>query len=142
MVILNKDDYIEKMNNILRDETKFEYIGPVSTCDNIAGIESRLQRRLLELFKTKLLPEHVYRTIRTTGSQRSQMYGLPKTHKPNVPLRPILSMTGSAHHELSKWLASLLQSVLERFTAHCISDSFKFGDYIRQLDGQVDSFMC
>ena len=70
------------------------------------------------------------------------MYGLPKTHKPNVPLRPILSMTVSAHHELSKWLASLLQPVLERFTAHCISDSFKFADYIRQLDGQVDSFMC
>ena len=131
MVILNKDDYIEKMNNILRDETKFEYVGPVLTCDNTAGIESRLQKRLLELFKTKLLPEHVYRTIRPTGSQRPQMYGLPKTHKPNVPLRPILSVIGSAHHELSKWLASLLQPVLERFTAHCISDSFKFADYIR-----------
>ena len=142
VVILNKDDYIEKMNNILRDETKFEYVGPVSTCDNTAGIESRLQKRLLELFKTKLLPEHVYRTIRPTGSQRPRMYELPKTHKPNVPLRPILSMTGSAHHELSKWLASLLQPVLERFTAHCISDSFKFADYIRQLDRQVDSFMC
>ena len=26
----------------------------------------------------------------------------PKTHKTNVPLQPILSMTGSSHHELRK----------------------------------------
>ena len=51
-------------------------------------------------------------------------------------------MTGSAHHKLSKWLASLLQPVLDRYTAHCISDSFTFADYIRKLDGQIDSFMC
>ena len=70
------------------------------------------------------------------------MYGLPETHKPEVPLRPILSMTCSAHHELSKWLASLLEPVLDRYTAHCISDSFTFADYIRKLDGQIDSFMC
>ena len=130
------------MNNILHDETKFERVGPASTCDNTAAIESRLQKRLLELFKAKLIPEEVYRFIRPTGSQRPRMYGLPKTHKPEVPLRPILSMTGSAHHELSKWLASLLQPVLDRYTAHCISDSFTFADYVRKLDGQVDNCMC
>ena len=70
------------------------------------------------------------------------MYGVPKTHMPKVPLRPILSMTGSAHHEMSKWLASLLQPVLHRYTVHCISHSFTFADYIGKLDGQIDSFMC
>ena len=119
------------MNNILHDETKLERDGPASTCDNTAAIESRLQKRLLELFKAKLIPEEVYRSIRPTGSQRPRMHGLPKTHKPKVPLRPILSMIGSAHHKLSKWLASLLQPVLDRYTVHCISDSFTFADYIR-----------
>ena len=130
------------MNNILHDETKFERVGLASTCDNTAAIESRLQKRLLELFKAKLIPEEVHRFIRPTGSQRPRMYGLPKTHKPEVPFHPILSMTGSALHELSRWLASLLQPVLDRYTAHCISDSFTFADYIRKLDGQIDSFMC
>ena len=69
------------------------------------------------------------------------MYGLLKTHKANESFRPILSMTGSAHHQLSKWLASLLQSVLDRFTAQCILDSFTIADYIQKLDGQTDSFM-
>ena len=85
VVILNKSDYTNKMNNILHDETKFKRVGPASTCDNTAAIESRLQKRLLELFKAKLIPEEIYRFIRPTGSQRPRMYGLPKTHKPKVP---------------------------------------------------------
>ena len=142
VVILNKSNYANKMNSILHDETKFEVVGPVSTCDTTTAIESRFQKRLLELFKAKLIPEEVYRSIRPTGSQRRRMYGLPKTHKPKVPLRPILSMTGSAHNALSKWLASLLQPVLDRYTVHYISDSFTYADYIQKLDEQIDSFMC
>ena len=142
VVILNKSDYTNKMNNILHDETKFERVGPALTCENTAAVESRLQKRLLELFKAKRIPEEVYRSIRPTGSQRPRMYGLPNTHKPKVPLHPILSMTDSAFHELSKWLTSLLQPVLDRYTVHCISDSFTLADYIRKLDGQIDSFMC
>ena len=42
VVILNKNDYIKKMDTILLDETKFECIRPTSTCDNTTGIESRL----------------------------------------------------------------------------------------------------
>ena len=42
VVILNKNDYIKKMDTILLDETKFERIRPTSTCDNTTGIESRL----------------------------------------------------------------------------------------------------
>ena len=59
-----------------------------------------------------LMPKRIYDAIRPTGLQRPRMYGLPKTHKEGTPLRPILSMTGSSHHELGKWLSSLLQPVL------------------------------
>ena len=62
------------------------------------------------------------------------MCGLPKTHKEDTPLRPILSMTGSSLHELGKWLAGLLQPVLERFSPHCISDSFTFAEIMQNLD--------
>ena len=88
LVILNKSDYTNKINNILNDETKFKRVEPASTCHNAAAIESRLQKRLLELFKAKLIPEEVYRSIRLTGSQRPWMYGLPKTHKPKVNCIP------------------------------------------------------
>ena len=89
-------------------------------------IESRLQKRLLDLVKTDLMLKWIYDAIRPTESQRPRMYGLPKTHKEGTPLCPILFMAGSSHHELGRWLAGLLQPVLERFLSHCISDSFTF----------------
>ena len=104
VVLLNKNDYVDKMNEILDDQSEFKRLGPVSSNDNTASIESRLEKRLVDLVKTDLMPKWIYDAIRATGSQKPQMYGLPKTHKEGTPLRPILSMTGSSHHELGKWL--------------------------------------
>ena len=92
--------------------------------DNTAKIEAHIQRRLLQLKKEGLLPSNIYSRIRPTGSQRPRMYGLPKIHKQDVPLRPILSMTGSAQHQLAQWLTSVIDSVLSLYSTYCISDSF------------------
>ena len=70
------------------------------------------------------------------------MYGLPKTHKEGTPLRFIMSMTGLSHYELGRWLAGLLQSVLERFSSHCISDSFTFTKTMLNLDIDPNVFVC
>ena len=117
------------MNEILDDQSKFKRLCPVSSNSNTGSIESRPQKRLLDLFKADLMPKWVYDAIRPTGSQIPRMYDLPKTHKESTPLRPMqgyiellyidvlyipgpmLSMTGSSHHELGKWLAGLLQPV-------------------------------
>ena len=81
VVILNKNDYNDKMKTILNDTTKFLDIGPVTNKDNTAKIESRIQRRLLQLRKEYLISKQVYKAIRPTGSQRPRMYGLPTIHK-------------------------------------------------------------
>ena len=130
------------MNKILDDQSKFKRLGIVSSNDNTAGIESRLQKRLLDLVKADLMPKWIYDAIRPTESQRPRMYGLPKPHKEGTPLRPILSMTDSSHHELGKWLAGLLQPVLERFSSHCISDSFTFAKTMQNLDIDPNVFIC
>ena len=88
------------------------------------------------------MPKWVYDAIRPTGSQRPQMYDLPKTQKEGTPLRPILSMTGSSHHELGKWLAGLLQPALEQFSLHCISDSFTFAKTMQNLGIDPNVFRC
>ena len=54
VVIMNKTDYIFKMESILHDESKFKVLGPVHSNDNTAKLESRLQRRLLKLHKYDL----------------------------------------------------------------------------------------
>lgn len=46
------------------------------------------------------------------------IYGLPKTHKDNIPVRSILSM----QHKLAKWLAELLQLMLDIYMENCIKN--------------------
>ena len=61
------------------------------------------------------------------------MYGLPKIHKPGIPLRPILSMCHSALHSFAKWLVEVLDPFLEFYSGCCVKDSFTFSSIIRRL---------
>ena len=71
------------------------------------------------------------------------MYGLHKTHKTDIPLRPIPSVVGSSQHKLAKFLAFTLQPVLKLYSSFCIQDSFLFAELIRQFDPKSDqSFLC
>jgi len=68
------------------------------------------------------------------GSQRPRMYGLPKAHKENIPLTPILSMIGSSQHELAKWLAEILVPVLKLYSSNCVKDAFTFANCIQNCN--------
>ena len=142
VVFLTKSGYVDRMNEILDDQSNFKRLGPASSNDNTASIESRLQKRLLDLVKADLMPKWVYDAIQPTGSQRPRLYGFPKTNKEGTSLRPILFMTSWSLHNLGKWLAGLLQPVLERFWSQCISDSFTFAKTMQNLDIDPSVFMC
>ena len=90
-----------------------------------------------------MLAREIYDRIRPTGSQLSQMYGLSKIHKQNIPLRPILSIIVSAQQELAKWLSEVLDPVFQKYSKHCIKDPFAFADFIQNLNIKNEtSFMC
>ena len=95
VVLLNKDTYLEKMNDILSDKTKFFKLGPVATFDNTYKTEAAIQWRLLPLKKSRKISVIDYDVIRPSGSYIPRLYGLPEVHKSNVPLIPILAMTKS-----------------------------------------------
>ena len=139
--MVKKNDFIDKMQVKLEDPSKFVKLGAASSNDNTANIESKLQKRLLALLKEDSIPISLYQNICPTGSQRPRMYGFLKTHKTNVSLRPILSMTGSSYHELSKLLASILQRILKRLLTNCIRDPFTFADAIHNLKYSNNLFM-
>ena len=147
VVILNKSDYIAKMNSILDNSSKFKKLGHVEESDNTLTIEKRIQRKLLELLNGSIIQQAVYNDLMTFDLQVHKdpdcMAGLPKTHKNDIPLSPILSVVGSSQHELAKFLAVTLQPVLELYSSFCIQDSFSFAELIRQFDPKSDkSFLC
>ena len=77
--------------------------------------------------------ESVYKKIRPTGSLRSRLFGLPKVHKKEAPLRPILYMVGSSQHALEKYLAAVIHPVLQLYSNNCLKDSFAFAKEMQDV---------
>ena len=63
---------------------------------------------LLGLKKNDTVPEPLYLRLRYSGHHMPFLYGLPKIHKPCIPLRPIVSFLSSPTYALSKHLARAL----------------------------------
>ena len=96
--------------------------------------KKRKIKRFLQLHKRKFLSKEIYGRICYVGPQRPRIYGLPKVHKPNIPLRPILSMYGSIQcEEAKKWLVEILDPVLKFYSSCCVPDFFQFASMICQL---------
>ncbi|KAL9967396.1 hypothetical protein ACROYT_G025613 [Oculina patagonica] len=64
--------------------------------------------KLLTLKRSEDLSEAVYNKIRPRHKQPPRIYGLPKIHKADVPLRPIVSCVNTFTYDLSAYLANIL----------------------------------
>ena len=120
VVLMDRCEYLSKLYTIVNDSSKFTQLSH----DPTEKRENRLQNFLYRLFKKGQLDEHTYKRIRPTGSVPSQLYGLPKLHKDNIPLRPIISQIGSYTYELAKFLVPILAPLTTN--DHTIKDSFSF----------------
>ena len=104
-VVLNTDTYHDKMKTLI--ET-----GPYQLLNNYKDPTDRLSRKLTEkllsLKRSGNLSESVYNKIKPRHKQPPRIYGLPKIHKPERPLRPIVSCVNIFAYDLSAHLADIL----------------------------------
>ena len=68
-----------------------------------------------------------------TGCVPPKFYGLPKTHKPDTPLRPIVSSCGSVTHGMAKELAKILKPLVGK-SAHHINSTQDFVEQVRHIN--------
>jgi hypothetical protein len=101
---------------------------------------SRIKKKLKSLKDQQKLDNKTYLKIRPSDATTARFYGLPKIHKPNIPLRPIVSLPGSPTYELSKYLASILKPLVATST-HSIKNANTFLDHIRDLKIEPDETM-
>ena len=64
-----------------------------------------------------------------TGCVPSKFYGLPKIHKPDTPLRPIVSSCGSVTYGVAKELAKILKPLVCKSPHHIHSTQ----DFVEQV---------
>ena len=137
---MSNKTYVDKLQ-ILFPEFETEQTKEFKT--NKQKIEAKIQRRLLQLSKGGVMHEPVYKEICPTGSLRPRLYGLPKVHKKDVPLRPILSMVGSSQQTLATYLATVIDPVLQLYSNNCLKDSFTFAKEMQDLQMHPkETFLC
>ena len=139
VVILDKTAYVEKMNQILNDGSKFSV--DEFNIDLTQKIEKQVNGAIADLTKCNLITQKEAKHLKTQGSTIPRMYGLPKTHKDGMPLRPILSMTNAPTFKLAQWLTNILAPVREAVSQHTLQDSFDFVNKIRTIDF-TDKVFC
>ena len=87
---------------------------------------------LKSLEDTEKLSRSQYLQLYPADPQPPLFNGLPKIHKPSIPLRPIVSTVDSVTYDVAKHLASL-QSPLVGDTQHHVKDSDAFVEFVRDL---------
>ena len=96
--IMKIDKYQEKLDAIL-NLSQFEGIPTMKRKNEKSPVikeEERVRDALKELKNSEEIDESLYEKLKPIGSQPARLYGLAKVHKRNVPVRPVLSMPGSA----------------------------------------------
>ena len=138
VAILDKNDYISKMNVILSDSSKSQKL-PIDqnkVLNHIVHMESRITDVLRKLKNKKIIYEKKYEDLYLVGSSPGILYGRTKIHKDVKdvvpPFRPILSAIGTPTYELSKLFVPLLTPLtLNKYT---IKDSFWFAEKLLNND--------
>jgi hypothetical protein len=75
--------------------------------------------------KASSLDPNIQKHLIPHNPQTPRIYGQPKIHKKDIPLRPILSAIGAPTHALYFFLANNLQSFIGK-TSSFIKDSSNF----------------
>ena len=136
VVVMDKLDYVTKMNDIISDTTKFQTLTDVK--DETDKVERSLTRCLRTMKEQNLISPTLFEQLKPTGSCIPRLYGLPKVHKSGHPLRPILAMCGSPYHQTAQWLVEILEPVRKELSQYSLKDSFQFVDCVKDLNLSED----
>ena len=87
-VILDKEEYDEKVNNMLSDKKTYRVIKR----DPTDKFKARLVKILTRLKATKKITKPQYKYLYPTADATPRLYCTPKIHKEGTPLRPIANL--------------------------------------------------
>ena len=127
LVVLPKTEYVQKAETITD--------GYEAVMKNPTPKLEAETKRVIKGTLTGKIEDKVVRSVMPSGSRTAELYGLPKTHKTGVPLRPIVSSCGDPLDKLSWLLERIITQLLVFVPAH-LTNTF---DYLQRLSAQFPS---
>ena len=111
-VIMSKASYVEKVNTMLANPASYE------RCQiTLEELVKRTRSMVTKNIEGKV-PASLANELVPQSARMSQFYGLPKDHKPGMPLRPVVSTCGSPSSNVSLLLERILNQLLKFVPAH------------------------
>ena len=94
------------------------------------------------MLDTHEIDETLFEDMKSMGGQLPRLYGLANVHKPNAPIRPVLSMPGSPYYKIAekvtKWLSIVPELKINCSTKKTVDQQLK--DVTLDPDEVVISF--
>ena len=130
LVVMDKTQYITKCEALLQDNSVYQYLSK----DTSPTIHKELIKILQDYKNNNFITETQYTQVRPHGSDSSaaRFYGLPKIHKDNMPMHPILSACGTVTYNTAKFITEILQNYCGK-TSSFVNDSTDFIKKIKHL---------
>ncbi|CAK1596643.1 unnamed protein product [Parnassius mnemosyne] len=122
---MDTSDYNFKIQQLLSDESTYVKVKTDPTTNTLKTTSDLIKKysEKLNLDVNSIIP---------TCAKPPKLYGLPKIHKPNAPLRPIVSQIDSPTYRLAQHLAKVLSPLRGHTRAHT-KDSYHFVSEIKDL---------
>ena len=128
LVVMDKKDYIKKAKELLEDTNTYRVIKN----DPTSKLKNRLVTMLRKIKNETGMQENNYRRMYPTGASPPKFYGLPKIHKSNIPLRPIVSSIGSVSYGVAKELARIIKPLMGN-SHHHVQNSTQFAEEMKTM---------
>ena len=130
---MDKTDYHNKMDAFVNDKQTYE----VRTRNPTPTLQRKLNKKIFSLKQNDVINNPQYYRLRCSVPQTLKLYRLPKLHKPNIPMRPIVSFCGSPTYELSKYLTTILKPFTDE-SKHKLQSTEDFINTIRTIQIPVN----
>lgn len=137
-VIMYKEDYNSKINELLEDRNTYKTIRTDPT-QKLQKINNEIVN---DLFKSNHIDQWQKNKLYSSAAIAPRLYGLPKIHKTNLPLRPISSSSNVPCYQMSKYIGDILKNIIsDKYNVkNCYEFKQKLQDIILEEDDKLVSF--
>lgn len=133
LVVMDKSDYINKMETKLNDPNTYEKLKDDPTND----IKEALSQQLRSIKEQGQLNDSEYYRLLPRMTQIPRLYGQPKIHKEGYPMREIVDSCGSITKTIDKHISQIIKKYVGSNQYH-VKNSTHFVESIAHLKIQED----
>ena len=87
-VVMDKTDYYNKMDELVNNKQTYKLL----KWDPAPSLQRKLDNKIFSIRKTNMMTQQTYYRLRCSVPRSPKLYGLPKLHKPQIPMRPIVKV--------------------------------------------------